>query len=87
MFLVNFSGNELLPPFGYCELTSGARDIKDSFYNYHKLVCEMSQNVLYQYVLAILWFALIAGIIISVIGLLQMILHYIVGVFGFKYVL
>uniref|UniRef100_A0A7M5X4M6 Innexin n=1 Tax=Clytia hemisphaerica TaxID=252671 RepID=A0A7M5X4M6_9CNID len=77
-------GNILLPPFGYCEVRASAKDIKESYANQHKFVCELSQNILYQYALVVLWFALIIGIVVSVIGLLLLIIHYIVGVFGIK---
>jgi len=77
-------GNLLLPPFGYCDVRASAKDIKESYANQHKFVCELSQNILYQYALVVLWFALIIGIVVSVIGLLLLIVHYIVGVFGIK---
>jgi len=77
-------GNMLLPPFGYCEVHASARDIKESYANKHKFVCELSQNILYQYALVVLWFALIVGIVVSCIGLIMLIIHYAIGVFGIK---
>lgn len=77
-------GNSLLPPFGYCEVHASAKDIKDSYANKHKFVCELSQNVLYQYTLVVLWFALIVGIIVSCIGIIVLFVHYAIGIFGFK---
>jgi len=77
-------GNLLLPPFGYCEVHASAKDIKESYANKHKFVCELSQNVLYQYCLVVLWFALIVGIVVSCIGLIMLIVHYVIGVFGIK---
>lgn len=77
-------GNLLLPPFGYCEVYESARDIKTSLGNKHKFVCELSQNVLYQYALIVVWFAIIFGIVISVIGFLLLIVHYAIGIFGIK---
>jgi len=74
----------LLPPFGYCEVHASAKDIKESYGNKHKFVCELSQNVLYQYALVVLWFALIFGIVISIIGLIMLLIHYAIGVFGIK---
>jgi len=69
-------GNQLLPSFGYCEVANSAKDIKESTGNYHKVVCEISQHVLYQYTLLVLWVAILCGIIISVLGLVFMILYY-----------
>jgi len=77
-------GNELLPPFGYCEVHASAKDIKESYANKHKFVCELSQNVLYQYALVVLWFALIIGIVVSCVGVLVLFIHYAIGIFGFK---
>ena len=61
-----------------------ARDIKHTLTNKHKFVCELSQNVLYQYVLIVLWFAVVFGLIASAVGLLLLIIHYAIGVFGIK---
>jgi len=77
-------GNLLLPPFGYCEVYESARDVKTTLGNKHKFVCELSQNVLYQYALIVVWFALIFGIVISIIGLILLIVHYAIGIFGIK---
>lgn len=77
-------GNLLLPPFGYCELYASAKDIKESYANKHKFVCELSQNILYQYCLMVMWFFLIIGIVVSIIGLLILLVHYAIGIFGFK---
>jgi len=77
-------GNNLLPPFGYCEVHASAKDIKESYANKHKFVCELSQNVLYQYCLVVLWFALIFGIVISCVGIIVLFVHYAIGIFGFK---
>jgi len=77
-------GNLLLPPFGYCEVYESARDVKTTLGNKHKFVCELSQNVLYQYALIVVWFAIVFGIVISVIGLLLLIVNYAIGIFGIK---
>lgn len=74
----------LLPPFGYCEVHASAQDIKNSYGNRHKFVCELSQHILYQYALVVLWFALVVGIVVSIIGLVMLIIHYAIGVFGIK---
>lgn len=77
-------GNVLLPPFGYCEVHASAADIKESYANKHKFVCELSQNILYQYALVVLWFALVLGIVMSCLGLVILLVHYCIGIFGFK---
>ena len=69
-------GNVLLPPFGYCEMIESAKDIKISLSNKHKFVCELSQHVLYQYCLFVLWLATVVGIVVTVFGVLQCLLHY-----------
>ena len=63
-------GNELLPPFGYCELYESAKDVKYSMGNKHRFVCELSQNILYQYCLIIIWFLFVIGIAVSLFGFL-----------------
>lgn len=73
-------GNLLLPPFGFCEIYESAKDIKTTVGNRHKVICELSQNILYQYVLIVLWFAFIIGIVVSIIGLVVLLVHYLLGV-------
>lgn len=75
-------GNHLLPPFGYCEMYESARDVKHTLANQHKFVCELSQNILYQYALLVLWFCVVMGIIISGMGLIVLLVNYAVGLFG-----
>ena len=75
-------GNLLLPPFGYCELYESSKDIKHSVANNHKFVCELSQNVLYQYCLIVLWFSIVLGIIVSILGLIVQLVKYIMSSFG-----
>lgn len=62
--------NQLLPSFAICEISELAADSLKQAENRHKYVCELNNFVLYQYIFLITWFAQIAGIIISVIGLL-----------------
>lgn len=64
----NNPASVLLPTFGLCEVLELGKDIKHTLYNKHMFVCEVSQNVLYQYVLLILWFLFILGLVFSVIG-------------------
>lgn len=75
-------GNHLLPPFAYCEMYESARDVKHTVANKHKFVCELSQNILYQYVLIVLWFCIIFGIAVSAIGLLSMLLNHAIVILG-----
>lgn len=64
-------GNVLLPPMGLCEIHEASRDIRNTHVNRHKFICEISPHILYQYVMLVLWVALVAGIIVSAIGLLN----------------
>jgi hypothetical protein len=63
-------GNVLLPSFGLCEVRESAMDIKHEIINKHKFLCEMSSHILYQYIFVIIWFAMVIGIVVSVLGLL-----------------
>jgi len=74
----------LLPPFGYCEIWSSAKDIREAHVNMHKVVCEISQHVLYQYTFVLLWLLIIAGIVISVIGLIAAIFRMISSCLGIR---
>jgi len=64
-------GNTLLPGFALCQVRSEAQDIKTQYSNVHTYICELSQHVLYQYVLVFLWFMHVIGIVVSVIGLIK----------------
>ena len=48
--------------------------------NHNKFVCEISPNILYQYVLIILWFLIVFSIIISLSGLLINLIGHVVTV-------
>ena len=61
-------GNQLLPSFGICEVMSLSQDLIKSHGNEHIFVCEISQHILYQYVLAVLWFCFAIGMVISSLG-------------------
>ena len=63
-------GHSLLPGFGLCQVSNAGQDLKNIVNNKHTFVCELSQHVLYQYILIILWYVMIAGIIISILGLI-----------------
>jgi len=64
-------GNTLLPSFALCQVRSEAQDIKTQYSNVHTYICELSQHILYQYVLALLWFMHVIGIVVSVFGLVK----------------
>lgn len=64
---------KLLPTFGLCDVLELGKDVKHNLFNSHRFVCEISQNVLYQYVLALLWILFVMGMVISVLGLLMLI--------------
>ena len=76
-------GNVLLPPMGFCDLHEATRDIRNTFINRHKFICEISPHVLYQYVLVLLWFLLIIGIVVSTIGLVMLLFGHLVHVVCF----
>lgn len=61
-------GNVLLPSFGFCEIQEASMDIRTVFFNKNKFICEISPNILYQYVFVVLWFVIIISIIVSIIG-------------------
>jgi len=64
-------GNVLIPAMGYCDVTEASRDVRNTRINYHKLLCEISPHVLYQYVLLVFWFLIVVGIIMSVVGIVM----------------
>jgi len=70
------AGELLLPTFGYCDVLEEWIDIKHSVINEHKLPCEISQHILYQYVMMALWFLIVLGIVLSVVGLLTLLVQY-----------
>lgn len=73
-------GNELLPPFGYCQVYVATKDKVTSMGNKHTFVCEMSQNILYQYCLILLWFVFVFGMIISIVGFLAQLLDHLITI-------
>uniref|UniRef100_A0A7M5XBA1 Innexin n=1 Tax=Clytia hemisphaerica TaxID=252671 RepID=A0A7M5XBA1_9CNID len=64
-------GNHLLPTMGYCEVEEASKDQLTVHHNSYVFLCEISTNILYQYVLVVLWFLFIISICISIIGLLS----------------
>jgi hypothetical protein len=73
-------GEVLLPTFGFCEVLELGKDIKHTLFNTHKFVCEISQNVLYQYVLIVLWFLFILGMVISCIGFISQLVDHLITI-------
>ena len=76
-------GEKLLPTFGICDVLNLGKDVKHELSNKHRFVCEISQNVLYQYVLMLLWFLYIIGMVVSSVGLIMKIIEHIVTTASF----
>ena len=76
-------GEKLLPTFGICDVLNLGKDVKHELSNKHRFVCEISQNVLYQYVLMLLWFLYIFGMVVSSVGLIMKIIEHIVTTASF----
>lgn len=70
------AGNKLLPSMGFCEIEEAMQETKVVFHNYNRFICEISPNILYQYILMVLWFFFVASIIISIVGLVTYILQH-----------
>jgi len=75
------AGDALLPPFGICDVEEIARDNKVSTENSHRFVCEISQHVLYQYVFVVIWYSIVASIVVSTLGFFQQVTEYLVTTF------
>ena len=58
-------------------------EIRHTFFNKNKFICEISPNILYQYVLLVLWFVMVFAIMISIVGLLLNLLGHIITVICF----
>merc|ERR1712168_1311362 len=69
-------GNKLLPPFGYCEFFESAKDVKQTKTNKFKIICELSQHIMYQYCLLVMWFCLVIGMGVSVLGIIHLLWTY-----------
>lgn len=75
-------GNMMLPTFGMCELVNSRLSKTRSISDRVIVVCEISTNVLYQYVFLVLWFVLVISICISSLGVLvYLISHFHVAFF------
>ncbi|XP_066925727.1 innexin inx2-like isoform X2 [Clytia hemisphaerica] len=64
-------GDVLLPTFGFCEIYESSSTKTFKYNNKSKFICEISLNVMYQYIFIILWFFMLAGIFISAFGILH----------------
>lgn len=71
-------GERLLPVFGFCDVLESGKDIKHALVNEYSLLCEISQHVLYHYVLIAIWMLIVIGFVMSIIGLILAIIPYIV---------
>jgi len=65
------AGQRLLPVFGMCDVLELGMDIKHNLFNEYSLVCEISQHVLYHYVLMAIWFLIIIGLVLSIVGIIH----------------
>lgn len=63
--------DQLLPPFGICDVREGAKDLRHKVGNKHKFICEFSQHILYQYVFIMIWYVVVIGFVVSILGFLQ----------------
>ena len=71
-------GEILLPTFGLCDVLALGKDVKLELMNKHRFICEISPNVLYQYVLVLLWYLYINGMFVSSVGLIWKIVKLVV---------
>ena len=77
-------GDILLPSMGFCDIVEGSNDVRSTFTNHHKFICEISPNVLYQYVLVVLWYLFVISIAITVFGVLLYIVSSLVVLYGYS---
>ena len=52
-------------------------DVKIKLINKHTVICELSQHVIYQYILILIWWAMIFGICVSVVGFIKLFVDYV----------
>ena len=55
---------------GFCDINEATKDLYRTGQNEHKCICEMSPNILYQYILMVLWFFFLTSIGVALLGLL-----------------
>ena len=68
---------------GYCEVEEASKDELTVHHNSYVFLCEISTNVLYQYVLVVLWFLFIISISISIIGLISALTEHLMHIICF----
>ena len=56
---------------GLCDIHEATLDTRTSFHNQNTFICEISTNILYQYILTVLWFMFIISISISILGFIS----------------
>jgi len=71
-------GHKVLPPFGFCQLYF----VTHNQLRQHRFLCELTQNILTQDILLALWFLIIIGIAVSIIGFIILGCHHIVLYFS-----
>ncbi|XP_066929230.1 innexin inx3-like [Clytia hemisphaerica] len=76
--------DQLLPPMGICDIDESSRDIRNTLINRHRFICELSQNILYQYCFLIIWFLIVASIVISIYGIAQQVYYCAKGLWVLK---
>ncbi|XP_066918028.1 innexin inx1-like isoform X2 [Clytia hemisphaerica] len=64
-------GDHFLPSVGMCDIHEALNDKRGIYIDKHKVICEISQNIRYQYNFIILWFFFASGLVISSFGLLH----------------
>uniref|UniRef100_A0A7M6DJQ0 Innexin n=1 Tax=Clytia hemisphaerica TaxID=252671 RepID=A0A7M6DJQ0_9CNID len=64
-------GDYFLPSVGMCDIHEALHDKRGIYVDKHKVICEISQNIRYQYIFIILWFFFLVGVITSILGLLH----------------
>lgn len=70
------AGQRLLPVFGMCDVLELGQDVKHRLFNEYSLICEISQHVLYHYVLFAIWILIVVGLVLSICGIIHhVILH------------
>ncbi|XP_066934567.1 innexin inx4-like [Clytia hemisphaerica] len=63
-------GNRMLPSFGMCDLVISRLDVKVDSVDKITVLCEISSNILYQYVFVALWYVLIISISVAALGVI-----------------
>ena len=56
---------------GFCDIQEASYDRLTTYHNQNRVLCEISPNILYQYVLMVLWFFFVASISVSICGLVS----------------